>query len=203
MSFTQDVLDSLAPMLYAESQTGNALTAYIGGLCSVFELVEEWASDTSEHIGWSLILDVDRCPNEALPWLAQIVGLTLPPGLIPADQRQQIKDVANWKRGTLNAIKAAPAPYLIGNKTVIVRERYNGTTQDAPYYIEVITYQAETPNPAAVEAAIRAQKAAGVILTYVNAIGQDWQSVKDHYATWQDVKNHYPTWADVKADMVP
>ena len=200
MSFTQDLLDALAPMLYAESGTGNALTAYLGGLGLPFDLVESWASDTATETGWSLMLDVDRCPDEALPWLGQIVGLRMAPGLSPDDQRQQIKDVANWKRGTLGAIAGAPAPFLTGTKTVIVRERYDGSGFDAPYYIEVITYAAETLDPVKVEAAIRGQKAAGIILTYVCEAGQDLQQLKDNHTDLQNVKDSYTTLAGIRAD---
>lgn len=199
MSYAQDVLDALAPMLYAEVSTGDALTDYVTGLSLPFELVETWASDTDTHIGWSLLLDVDRCPVEALPWLAQIVGLKLNTGLSVADQRQQIHDAPNWKRGTPGAMRAAPAPYLTGAKTVILRERYDGSGNDAPYYIEAITYTAETPNPTIVEAAIRSQKAGGIILTYVTASGPDLQFVKDNYATLQTIKDTFLTLGGLKA----
>lgn len=200
MTFTTDILDALAPMLYAEADTDNALTDYLTGLSQPFELVETWASDTDTHIGWSLLLDVERCPVEALPWLAQIVGLTLDTSLSEADQRQQIEDVSNWKRGTPDAIKSVPAPYLTGSKTVIFRERYDGSGNDAPYYMEVITLASETTDATKVESAIRAQKAEGNILTYVNATGQDLQSVKDNFATLQDVKDTYATLGGLKTN---
>lgn len=201
MTYTQDLLDNLAPMLYAEADTGDALTTFLGALGLPFELVETWASDTDTDIGWSLLVDVDRAPVEALPWLAQIVGLQLPQGLTEAAQRQLIRDTPNWKRGTVGAMAGAPAPYLTGNKTVILRERYDGSSNDAPYYMQIITYASETPDPVASEAAIRAQKPAGIILTYTVAAGQDLQQLKNNYATLQLVKDHYATLAGIKADQ--
>lgn len=121
------------------------LTTYITGIAQPFELVEEWASDTDDDIGWSLLLDIDRAPDEALPWLAQIVGMTLDTSLSVADQRIQIHQANNWKRGTPGAIQAAPLPYLTGSKTVILRERFDGTSVDAPYYMQVATLASETP----------------------------------------------------------
>lgn len=200
--FAQDVLDALAPMLYAEATTGNALADYVTGVSQPFELVEEWASDTDTDIGWSLLLDIDRAPVEALPWLAQIVGLKLNTALSVADQRQQIHNTPNWKRGSPGAMKAAPAPFLTGTKTVILRERYDGSGNDAPYDIEVITYTAETPNSAAVLAAVTKQKATGLILTYVTIAGQDYQTVKDNYVTYQALKDAYVTYQGVKANLV-
>lgn len=201
-NFAQDVLDALAPMLYAEDSTGNALTDFITGISQPFELVEEWASDTDTKVGWSLLLDVDRCPLEALPWLAQIVGLRLNTALSEADQRQQIEDAPNWKRGTPGAMKAAPMPYLTGTKTVIIRERYDGSGNDAPYAIQATTYSSETADAVIVEAAIRSQKAAGLILTYVELSGQDYQTVKDNYATYQALKDAYVTYQGVKSNLV-
>lgn len=199
MSFAQEVLDALAPMLYAEATTGDALTEYVTGLSLPFELVEAWASDTNTDIGWSLLLDIDRCPVEALPWLAQIVGLKLNTALSVANQRQQIHDAPNWKRGTPGAMAGAPAPYLTGSKTVIFRERYDGSGNDAPYYVEVITLVAETTDATKVEAVIRAQKPGGIILTYVNASGPDLQFIKDNYATLQTIKDTFLTLGGLKA----
>lgn len=202
MSFAQDVLDALTPMLYAESTTGSALTDYVTGVSLPFELVEEWVSDTDTDIGWSLLLDVDRCPVEALPWLAQIVGLRLNTALSEADQRQQIHDVSNWKRGTPGAIKGAPAPYLTGTKTVVLRERFDGSGNDAPYDFEVITLASETTNATTVEAAFRSQKPVGDRLTYVNSTGQDLQDIKDNYATLQDLKNAFATLNGIKTNTL-
>lgn len=202
-NFAQDVLDALAPMLYAESSTGDALTDYVTGLSLPFELVEEWASDTDNgEVGWSLLLDVNRCPMEALPWLAQIVGLKLNTALSEADQRQQIHDVPNWKRGTPGAVQGAPVPFLTGTKTVIIRERYDGSGNDAPYAIEAITYTSETPDATKVEAVIREQKAEGLILTYVTLSGQDYQTIKDNYATYQALKDAYVTYQGIKSNLV-
>lgn len=202
MSFTQDILDALAPMLYAEATTGGALSDYLEGLCLPYELVETWVSDTDTHIGWSLILDPDRCPVEALPWLAQLVGMTLDTALSEANQRQQIKDVSNWRRGTPGAIKGAPAPYLTGTKSVILRERYDGSGNDAPYDFEVITLASETTDAVKVLAAVTAQKPGGDRLTYVNSAGQDLQSLKDNFATLQTVKDSFATLDGIRTNTL-
>lgn len=195
-SFTRAILDALEPMLYQQ----NPLGIYLAALSQPFELVETWASDTDDAVGWSLLFDPDRCPAEALPWLGQIVGVHVDTSLASWDQRQQIKDLASWRRGTVPALQAAPLPYLTGSKKVIVRERYDGSGTDAPGFIEVITYASETTDATKAEAALRAQKAGGLVLTYVNAAGQDLQSVKDNYATLADVKAAYSTLAGIKAD---
>lgn len=201
-SFAQAVLDALAPMLYAEADTDNALTVFTEGICIPFQLVEDWASDTDEDVGWSLLLDIDRCPDEALPWLGQIVGISNLGSLPTADdQREQIRNLVNWKRGTVSAMSSAPLPYLTGSKTVLFRERFDGSGNDAPYDIQVITYAAETTDAVMTEAAIKAQKPGGDRLVYVNAAGQDLLQLKTNYATLQAVKDHYSTLSGIKVDM--
>jgi hypothetical protein len=197
-SFAVAILEALDPMRYPGAE---ALDTYLIGLSRPFELIEYYASDTDTDIGWSLLLSLDRCPVEALPWLAQIVGVKLPQNLNESEQRNYIAQVSNWRRGTLGAIAGAANPTLTGDRTVIIRERYDGSGIDAPYYMEVVTYSAETPNPAATEAAIRSQKPAGIILTYTVLAGQDFQHVKDTYATLQDVKDRYTDFASMKADL--
>lgn len=198
-SFAAALYSGLAPMAWDDPNQGYALALYLAGIGEMFQIVEDLSRDQvvdgKTLPGWSQAMDINRAPDEALPWLGQFVGVQVNVGMNPDDQRQQIRDVSGWKRGTRAALFGAPAPYLTGSKTVIFRERF----PDA-YSFEVITYTAETPDPASVLAALIAVKPAGLVMTYNVLDGQDWQLVKDTYATWQDVKDHYSTWQGVKAD---
>ena len=81
--------------------------AYLAGaLASVLERVAE-IYDPEEGLPGGPLLDVDRCPDWALPWLAQLVGVAMPPGMDPATARAGIRSVAGWKRGTPAALRAA------------------------------------------------------------------------------------------------
>lgn len=199
-TFAQDVLDNLLPMLYNEQDAPGDLTTYVTAASRPFELIESWASDTPTAVGWSLLVDVDRCPDEALAWLAQLVGMRLDNAVSTNDQRTQIRNLQNWRRGTPLAMTSVAAPYLTDSKTVLFRERFDGTNVDAPYNLEVVTYTDETPDPTIVEAAIRTQKPAGIILDYQLNDGQDYQSLKDNYATYALVKAAYTTYEGVRAD---
>lgn len=57
--------------------------------------------------GWSQILDIDRCPEYALPWLAQFVGVRLLPGstLNLVEKQTKITDRSSFQRGTVASIK--------------------------------------------------------------------------------------------------
>jgi hypothetical protein len=202
-SVADDILAALQPMLYADAAHGNALSIYVSSMGDVLlQDIEDYASDTNDgEIGWSLLVDINRAPDIALPWLAQFVGVQLVGGLSAANQRQQIRDLGNLGRGTVAAMRGAPAPFLTGSKTVIFRERYNAAAPgaDAPYYLQVITYLSETPDAVSVLAALMAQKPAGIVLTYSINSGQDYTSLRTAYATYAAAKTAYATYEGMRS----
>jgi hypothetical protein len=143
-SFAQSVYDGLYPFQADDANNGYSLATFITALGEMFQVVEDYSRDQviSGKLapGWSQLVDINRAPVAALPWLGQFVGVTLPDNLTEASQRQQIQQVNGWGRGTKAAILAAPAPYLTGTKTVILRERFG----DA-YTYQVLTKYSETP----------------------------------------------------------
>lgn len=193
----QEILDALAPMLYNGS--GDDLATYLTSFGNVLiQEVEDYASDDPDTgvIGWSLLVDITRAPDKALPWLAQFVGVKLDSGLSLANQRQQIIDAANWKRGTPQALKDAPKPFLTGTKTVIFRERFGG-----PGKLTVITYTSETADSAKVLAALLAVKPAGINMTYEVHGGQDFQSLITGHPTFANVFSAYATFFGILSDQ--
>jgi len=167
--FKQSLKDLLQPMFYADANYYNSLDTYIGGLSDpLFQIVDDWASDTDDgKPGYSILIDIDRCPDNALPWLAQFVGAKLTVGLSPAQQREQIRGLGNWKRGTVAAMQAAALPYLTGSQTVVIHER-----DTSPYHFLVYTLSAETPDQNKVLQALLSQKPAGLQMQYVVYAGQ-------------------------------
>lgn len=87
-SVSEEILAALAPMLYNESGSSGPLAIYITGLGQMFQLIETYASDDpdTDAIGYSLWVDLDRAPEEVLPWLAQFVGVQLPIGVVTTEQ---------------------------------------------------------------------------------------------------------------------
>ena len=132
----------LQPALYADSENGGILDAYLCGLVLPLQEVEDYAADSDAGPGWSVVLDLTRAPDKLMPWLSQFVGVdaTVPIGQTPAQIRDAIAFRPNWKRGTPAALAAAIQPLLSGNKTVILRER-----DTSPYHFSIFTYEAETP----------------------------------------------------------
>lgn len=170
----------------------DALEAYTRALGAMFEEAAWYAHDSDDGPGWSRLVNLDLTPSKALPWLAQLVGVRLEPGLDDTAQRARIRSTDGFNRGTTSAIIGAAQQYLTGMKTVILRER-----DGDPYTLTVVTYTAETPDSDLVQAALDAQKPAGLILNYRVETGQDWATLITNYATWADVIAAYTTWEDV------
>jgi Phage tail protein (Tail_P2_I) len=129
--------------------------------------------DPEDDVPWVPLFDVSKCPDWALPWLAQVVGVRLPTSITGDDAREYIKALSFEEIGKPDAIRAAVSIYLTGNKTVYFRERDEG---DA-YALEVVTVDSETPDPEAVARALEASVPAGIIIRYRSVVGWDYEQM--------------------------
>lgn len=192
-SFGQEIYDGLEPLAYDDASQGSALLTLCGALGAMFQPIRTLVrADDQGNPGWSLLLDITRCPTANLPYLGQFVGVQVDPSLDDAQQRLQISQESGMARGTVGAITAAAQKYLTGSQTVIISER----DPDA-YSFTVTTFTDETPDSDVVEAALEAAKPAGLILVYTNVAGQTWGILKANEATWADVISTFSTWTDV------
>jgi hypothetical protein len=200
--FADRLYAALEPYARDDANNNYALLTFLGGLAQMYEPIRVLADDGDNgEVGWSVILDLLRCPTSGLPWLGQLVGAIVDPTLSDADQRAQIQHVSGWARGSLAAIKAAPAPYLTGTKTVIIRERDSGVAPTDPAYgLTILTYTAETPDPTAVLNAILAQKPAGIILNYSTIAGTTYETIYVGNAAYSDIYGTYTTYQGVMDD---
>jgi hypothetical protein len=188
--FQEELYAALGPLTDGDENQGWALLTYCGAIASMFDQIEGYARDSDDgRPGWAILMDPDRCPSEALPWLAQFVGTTLTPGLSDADQRAQIKAEQAFKRGTPSAIAQALQPYLTGTRTVLIRERDGGA-----YNLTVLTYSSETPDSTKALNAILTQKPAGIILTYATVTGANYLVIRASYATYTDLRAAFVTY---------
>jgi hypothetical protein len=144
------------------------------------------------------LLDIDLCPDWALPWLAQLIGAVIPVGMPPDTARELIRNVAGFRRGTPAAIRAAASFFLTGSKTVFFNERF---ANDA-YRLGIVTLTAETPNPAQVQAAILAQKPGGILLSYSAIAGQTYRAVLTEVDSYREMRSEWATYRDVR-DHLP
>ncbi len=160
-----------AEVLYAElavSQPGDdtrgwPLLILLGGIGHALEpRLYDLVRDTDDVPGWTSALSPADAPSWVLAWLAQFAGVRLTPGATEEQQREQITSPPAFERGTAAAMTAAARGTLTGTQQVRFYERNPG-----PYDLLVRTSTAETPDPAATLAALRSQKPAGLILTYI------------------------------------
>lgn len=195
-SFAGRLYYMLAPVAQLDPTVGWSLLIYLNGLGVMFQLLDDVVRDSPEGPGWSVLMDLDRCPASALPWLAQFVGVRIPAGLTEAQQRAWAGSTDGFKRGTRQAMVGAAAATLTGDKTVVFRERSGdpAVKPEYAYFLDVSTYDSQTPNPTATLAALTAQKPGGIILRYAHHPGQDYQSLKDGNASYAVVKTKYPSY---------
>lgn len=155
--------------------------------------VDRIVRDSDAGVGWSSVLDVDQAQRKDLPFLAQFIGARVDPRLSTADQREEIRKVKGFQRGTPEAIKAAARPTLSGTRTVILTER-----DGSPYRFRVQTYSFETPNPTSTFAALLRAKPAGLVMVYETPNMATWAQVQQSFSTWADVKQAFTSWDALK-----
>jgi len=153
---TTKLFDAIGPGI----TTGDdgTLLAWLDGPGALLGEVDDVVRDT-DLPGWAAELDYAR--THRTRWTAQFVGVEIPDGTGDAAARLLIRDQPSTRRGTVAAIRGAAQATLTGAKYVNVIER-----DTSAYTFRVQTFTTETPDAAATEAAIRAQKPAGLILTY-------------------------------------
>lgn len=164
--------DELAVTQPADPQLGWPFLIFLGGLATTFGPLHDIVRDTPDGPGWSRPLDPSRATRSELAFLAQFAGVKLTPGAETEQWRQEITSPPAFARGTAAALVSAAQVHLTGNKLVTVNERDGGA-----YQLSVTTRTSETPDPAAVERALQANKPAGLILTYSTVAGQTWNEV--------------------------
>jgi hypothetical protein len=204
---TRPVVPAVSELLYDElgvTQPGDdtrdwPFLIFLGAVGHALGELHDLVRDTPDGSGWSALLDPDRCPAWALPWLAQFAGVRLTPGLTDSEWRAQITSPPAFRRGTPLGLRDEVQRELTATKAFTLTERYT-----SPYTLLAVSYTAETPDPAAAQAAAERQKAAGLILTYrvdpgwsvgqmeTAYAGQTLADLEGDYATLDALEHHLP-----------
>lgn len=126
-----------------DEQLGWPLLTFWGTLIAPWQEIDDIVRDRAAGDGYSPLFDVQRIADKGLPWLGQLGGVVMLPGLTPDDQRLRIEGIDGINTGTPDAIAAAARRHLEGAKTVLVQESPGGNAN----VISIVTYTAETPDP--------------------------------------------------------
>lgn len=204
-SYHSDLYAALSCLAYDDVNRSYALFKYTSAIAQMHDQIESYVRDPlyPANPAWSLLMDIDRCPTEALPWLAQFVGVKLDRALIDADQRAAAKNSDGFKRGTLGSMITAAQKYLSGTKTVYYKERDTAVSAVAggAYGLTILTLASETADSAKVLAAITAVKPAGIILSYNTVAGMTYQLLSTTYATYGAVNSAFLTYNGVRNNI--
>jgi hypothetical protein len=130
---------------------------------------------------WCVVTDPAVCPDEWLPWEADLYGVTLTPGVSAEVQRETIEELPPQKRGGIEAMEAAVKPALIGSGTgeapeftIKLIERGGGS---AYRIYGLVTPEPSSAQKSAIETALLTQKAGGIKLV------MSWSAVEWEEAT--------------------
>lgn len=175
--FAKELYGRLEPLTFAEAQYGYPLLQYVNALADQFGEVELYGRGDGDAAAWTRLFDVDRVPSEKeLRWLAQFAGVRLTQGLSFASLKTELRQAEARRRGTPAYLVEVAQRYLTGNKYVFLKER-----DTSAYSMALVTRAAETPNAAALEAAVRAAKPAGLAITFAVTAGVTWNEAT---STW-------------------
>lgn len=65
------------PSVYATAveSLGWPLLRFIASIADALQWTDSLVRDSDDGVGWSAVMDLDRIPDEGLPWIAQLVGV--------------------------------------------------------------------------------------------------------------------------------
>jgi|SRR6185437_4019624 len=105
----------LPPPLQITDEANNyTFLTWLDGIGQQQQIIDNLIRDQGANPGWSIVLDVTRCPTYALPWLAQFVGVRFTGPVLGNDSLMRNAIVAKngFNRGTPGSIVAAVTPFL-------------------------------------------------------------------------------------------
>lgn len=161
---------------------------YMSAIAAMFEPVEQLAAEEGSDGSpgyvppYGQLLSVAECPENALRYLGQFVGVTVPQGASGGEARALVAEHAGFNRGTLAALEGAIRRTLGPGVPFLVEERTNPKTAVSEAYWVTIIVPREAAT-AMLYAAINAVIPAGIsyeVLEVANAWvagGKKWSEV--------------------------
>lgn len=127
--------------------------------------------------------DTATCPTDQLPYLAQYVGVTIPPNTDDATARTLITAELGQHRGTPSAILCAARRFLTGTQSVTNLERTRPDGSRSGYWFVLVVRSDEVVSESLLIDAVSAVKPAGVMFAVIQQDAYTWVSAIN---TWAD-----------------
>ncbi len=188
-----EIYGLIEPLTYADQELGFPLLKYLDGIGLMWDDLNKIIRDRLMPNGvvvpgYSMVMNLNECPENWLPWLGQFTGVTAPPAQ-PGLDRELIMAASGMNRGTPAAIKAWVAQRLTGQKRCDLFERSEGKA----YKLVVVTYAAETPNEAEILQGLLGEEVvpAGIKVELKVVPGWIYEGIQGTGKTYQQLKEEY------------
>lgn len=143
----QDIADGVFPHLDLDAENNDAGHHLIAAIGAMWQDVDDLIRDTTDGApGWSVLIDVDRAPDWALPWLGQLAGVQVTAGKSEAFQRAEVRRADGQRRGTVATIVDTIVPFLDAPKRALLTERFDPDNPgDQAYHVTARVRYADLP----------------------------------------------------------
>lgn len=175
------------------------LLIYFGTLARRWQQVEDLSRDTDDGPGWSPLVDIDRIPDEGLPYIAQFKGKTILQGMSPIEARARIDSTDGFDRGSPDALRSAGKRHLTGDQHIFIHERVGGDE----WLIDVVTYTDETPDPAQTLRDLLEQKPYGILINHVVTDAYNYEVLRAAFTDYADIRAHFADYQGVRDNVPP
>lgn len=212
---------STLPQFVQDSDAANGYTflLWLDGMGSQQQVIDNLCRDEGVNPGWSILMDIERCPTYALPWLAQFLGGRFTSlQTTDAQMRETILLGCGLRRGTIGHMEWVGLSFLNPGGSVVVNERttdpyhftvevfgmpgYNYSQLDAAFanYNAIAAahsdYDGFTQNIEGLTQALLSTKPAGLIMNI--SFVRDYNQIDAAYATYNILDAAFLTYGDIQ-----
>lgn len=200
----EEAFEDLGPVTAPDGEdTGWGALKLLHTLLAPLQAIADIVRDDGDRPGWAVLMDPALCPPEWLRWAGQFYGVRVTPGDPTSaawveQARDEVASAAGIRRGTVGAIRAAAQRHLSGTQYVLILER-----DTSAYHLTVVVRSAEMSAEDTIawadaegswedwdgawrgdlEAAIRAQKPAALVMDFIPTDGSIWADMSGDWAS--------------------
>lgn len=186
-TFAEQFIERMRPWNTGPRVAGKTdLERYLNSIAAMFQPVAELATEEGSDgepgyvPPYGRIFNPATCPKDALPYLAQYVGVVLPTGGTEAEWRALIEAEAGLERGTRSSVEAA-IKRVLGTEPFALQERTEANGTEGAYHFNVIVGTGKATQ--SLYTAINSVKPAGIWYTIIEGSGLWLQATRK----WSEV----------------